>query len=174
MAYLKIIQNIGEFAVSGTSIESNPIALKSGYLRIANGPLMTHVAIGTGGAATESDFAIPANNSEIIKERVGSQAIAGITTGAETIIISPEGGSHPYDVDDYVSITGVSPTGINTNWARVVSVLDRRLVLDWNTSNVVGPFTFNGAETRRSVKLALSGAHGASYAQVSEVQIAGG
>ena len=173
MASLKIIQNIGEFAFDGSVVATDPISLKTGYLRIANGTQFSHVAIGTGATATESDFGIPPNNVEIIKERVGSQGIAGITTGVQTIVLSPEGGSHPYLVDDYVSISGVSPAGINTNWARVVSVLGRQLTLDWDTSSVVGPFNFSDAETRRSVKLAFTTVHGATFAHVSEVQIAG-
>lgn len=173
MASLKIIQNIGEFTFDSSVVVTDPIALKTGYLRIANGPQFSHVAIGTGGTVTENDFGIPANNSEIIKERVASCGIAGITTGVQTVISAPEGGSHPYSVGDYIAIGGASPAGINTNWARVISILGRQLTVDWDTSAVVGPFVFSSAETRRSVKLAFTTVHGATFAHVSEVQIAG-
>ena len=173
MASLKIIQNIGEFTFNGSSVSSDPIALKSGYLRIANGPQFCHVAIGSTTIATEDDFGITANESLVLKESVASQGISGITTGAQTILLSPEGGGSAHSVGDYISISGASPVGINTNWARVVSVLGRQLVLDYDTSNVIGPYSFAGAETRRSVKVTFNTSHGAAFAHVSEIQIAG-
>ena len=174
MASYKIVQNIGEFTFNATPVVSDPIALKSGYLRIANGSSFCHVAIGTGGAATSLDFGIPANQSVVLKERVSSQHIAGITTGVQTTIQSPEGGTPPFNVGDYIAINNVSTSGINTDWARVVSILGRNMVLDWNTSGVVGPINFTNGETRRCVKLSFLGEHGGTpFAHVSEVQIAG-
>lgn len=188
MASLKIVQNIGEVSYSGVSSITAPIALKSGYLRIANGPQFVHVAIGTDIAATPSDFGICLNETEIIKERVSSSIIAGISTGTSTTLIAPSGTGQPFIVGDYVSITGFSggASGINTNWARVSSVRSglvwennsgnvpgANIVVQHNTSSINGPIDITGAEVRRAVKVAMISEHGSSFAHVSEVQIAG-
>lgn len=172
---LKIVQNIGEFSVAGngTPIVSDPISLRSGYLRFANGPQFAHVAIGTGSTATEVDFGISATESVILKERVSAQSIVGVVTGSQTTLICPEGNSQPFEVGDYVSIFGVSPVGINTNWAEVLSVTERNIVVNLNSTSVTGPFTFSGAHARRSVKVSFVGSYGATNVHVSEVQIAG-
>jgi hypothetical protein len=188
MASLKIVQNIGEINYSGVSSISPPISLKSGFLRIANGPQFAHVAIGTDIVATPIDFGICVNETEIIKERVSSCVISGITTGTTTTLIAPSGTGQPFVVGDYVSITGFSggATGINTNWARVTSVRTglvwetssgnvpgSNIVVQHNTSSILGPIDVTGTEVRRAVKVAIISEHGTSFAHLSEVQIAG-
>lgn len=171
---LKIVQNIGEFSFNNTTITSDPIPLKSGYLRVANGSFFAHVAIGTGTTATELDFGVPASESVILRERVSVQSIVGIVTGAQTVLIAPEGNGQPFEVGDYIEIGGVSPTGINTNWAEVLSISGRNITVNVDSSSITGPFTFNGAHGRRAVKVSFSTTHGAAFAHLSEVQIAGG
>jgi hypothetical protein len=172
---LKIIQNIGEFTFNNTTVTSDPIALKSGYLRIANGPHFSHVAIGTDVVANENDFGVSANESVILKEKVSMQSIFDIVPGSVTTIVAPEGNGQPFEVGDYISITGVvNPVGINTNWVEVLSVSGRIMTVNLDTSSETGPFEFNNAQSRRSVKISLSSTHGSAYAHVSEVQIAGG
>lgn len=182
MASYKIVQNLGQVSYTASSSLEGPLALKSGYLRIANSGQFLHVAIGTDITATVDDFGIPANQSEVLKERVSSQTIVGVTTGTTTQIDAPVGLGQPFIVGDYVAISGATPAGINTNWARVNSIyrgFDRnnggpseRMVVDWDTTSVTGTIDLTSAEVRRSVKIALFGG-GSATAHISEVQIAG-
>lgn len=82
---------------------------------------------------------------------------------------------------DSVQLTGISPTGINTNFAIVSSInassrydgyYSTRLVLDWNTSSQSTP-TNSVGELREVFKVSgkSTGASGALYIQ--QVQVTG-
>ena len=83
---------------------------------------------------------------------------------------------------DRVEITGISPSGINTN-SVVIASIDRtsatlnadyagkvRMTLTWNTS-AQGAVTDSEGEVRKVVKVAALGSGGSLYAQ--QVQISG-
>ena len=183
MSAFKIVQKIPSLTIASASgiSTSGPIALKSGYLRIA--PTQnTFIEIGANpGIDTSTSIWIPANTEVILKEvTVRSQPTVGIITGTTTTIEVPEGTTSAFDVGDYVALTGISTTGINTNYALVTSV-DRttsyngyhnsRLTIDWNTS--ARPPVANGnGELRKAIKIAAyNDSSSPNTIHITEVQV---
>jgi hypothetical protein len=183
MSAFKIVQKIPSITIASASgiSTSGPIALKSGYLRIV--PTQnTFIEIGTNpGIDTSSSVWIPANTEVILKEvTVRSQPTIGITTGVVTTIDIPEGTSSAFDVGDYVELTGISTTGINTNYAIVTSVDNNtsysgyhntRLTINWNTSSL--PPVANGSgELRKAIKIAAyNDSSSSNTIHITEVQV---
>ena len=113
------------FATNQTSA-SHTFTVQSDTLIVVAKNAGQHVAIGTTGPATTTDYYVPANTSATLNlGRVSSIGIAGITKGAATVITLPEGMGNPFKVDDVVVISGV--TGFNTT-AKIVSVQESRSV----------------------------------------------
>ena len=115
------------FATNQTSA-SQTFTVQSDTLRVVAKNAGQHVAIGTTGPATTSDYYVPANSSATLNlGRVSSIGVAGITKGAATVISLPEGMGNPFNVDDVIVISGVTGvTGFNTT-AKVVSIEEPRL-----------------------------------------------
>jgi len=164
MSAYKIVQKIPSLSIGSTAGISTtaPIALKSGYLRIVPTE-NAYIEIGSNpGINTSNSIWVAANSELILKETVRSQPTVGILTGATTTVIIPEGTSCAFDVGDYVELTGISTTGINTNFAQVIYVdnttsydgyYNTRLALDWDTS--AEPPVLNGnGELRKVTKVA--------------------
>ena len=103
------------FATNQTSA-SQTFTVQSDTLRVVAKNAGQHVAIGTTGPATTTDYYVPANTSATLNlGRVSSIGIAGITKGAATVITLPEGMGNPFKVDDVIVISGVTGvTGFNT------------------------------------------------------------
>jgi hypothetical protein len=181
MSAYKIVQTIPSLATAGTAVTSNPIALKSGYLRIVPEQNSYVDVSANPGINTSTGVYISAGQEFIWKENIGSQNVVGIITGTTTTIKLPEGQFTEFSVGDYVQLTGVSPSGINTNFTTVATVntsLDpttggysRVLTLNWNTSSQ-GPVTIPIGEIRKVVKVAALASSGNVH--ITEVQIAGG
>jgi len=145
MSAFKIVQKISSLSIgSAAGISTTaPIALKSGYLRIVPTG-NAYIEVGSNpGINTSNSIWVAANSELILKETVRSQPTVGIITGTTTTVIIPEGTSCAFDVGDYVELTGISTTGINTTSAQVVTVdnttsyngyFNTRLTLNWNTS----------------------------------------
>ena len=175
MSAFKIVQKVAK--ISGTST-SDPISLQSGYLRIAP-EADTYVEIGyTPTISTSTSLWLKAGEVAIIKEPVRSQGIVGVSTGTTTTISLPGGTGSCVDIGDYVALTGIQPSGINTTFAQVSNILrmdprngfqSDRIVLNWNTSAITGVITAtSSAEIRKSVKVATNSS-GATH--ITEVQI---
>lgn len=170
------------FSISGTSAQSIIFPKRSDTLRVVSVSSDCFVAIGTNPVSTNIDYYVGANSSETISiGQVKSQKVVGVTTGATTIIDFPSGTESPFEVGDSVQLTGISPTGINTNFAIVSSInassgydgyYSTRLVLDWNTSSQSTP-TNSVGELREVFKVSgkSTGASGALYIQ--QVQVTG-
>ena len=110
--------------------------------------------------------------------------IAGITKGAATVITLPEGMGNPFQVDDVLTISGVTGvTGFNTT-AKVVSIQEARtigyaqfgakLTIDHdsralNSDNAVT----TAAEARRTLTVAARTDSGSGTMYVQQVQISG-
>jgi hypothetical protein len=164
MSAFKVVQKIPSLVIGSTAgiSTSNPISLKSGYIRIVPTG-NAYVEIGYNpGISTSNSFWIQANTEVVLKEKIISQPVVGIITGTATTLIIPEGTSSSFIVGDYVELSGISTTGINTNFARVSSVDNStsvggyyatRLVIDWNTS-AQSPVTNVSGEIRKAVKIA--------------------
>ena len=96
------------FATNQTSA-SQTFTVQSDTLRVVAKNAGQHVAIGTTGPATTTDYYVPANGSATLNlGRVSSIGVAGITKGAATVITLPEGMGNPFKVDDVIVISGVT------------------------------------------------------------------
>ena len=100
------------FATNQTSA-SQTFTVQSDTLRVVAKNAGQHVAIGTTGPATTTDYYVPANSSATLNlGRVSSIGVAGITKGAATVITLPEGMGNPFKVNDVIVISGVT----GSNW----------------------------------------------------------
>ena len=116
------------FATNQTSA-SQTFTVQSDTLRVVAKNAGQHVAIGTTGPATTTDYYVPANSSATLNlGRVSSIGVAGITKGAATVITLPEGMGNPFRVDDVVTVSGITGvTGFNTT-GKVVSIQEQRTI----------------------------------------------
>jgi hypothetical protein len=181
MSAYKIVQTIDALVTSGGITTSAPISLKSGYLRIVPEAAAYVDVSATPGINTSTSVWIPAGSEFIWRENIGSQKVVGVATGTTTTITLPEGNFTEFSIGDYVELTGISPSGINTNFTSVASInsslnsvtggFSRVLTLNWNTTSQ-GVVTNSVGEIRKVVKVAASAASGKVH--ITEVQIAGG
>ena len=167
---IKVVQNVNRItATVGSAVTSNPIALKSGYLRVSTG--LTSVYVETGGTpvATVNSFNLGPYGNEVLKERIARQRIVGITTGASTVVLFDNNAGNPFLVGDYASIEGVTTAGINTEHKEVTAVYNDSLVLNHNTSSVTGVITATNASIARSVKVSVLAASGTPDVSITEI-----
>jgi len=181
MSAFKIVQKIPSLVIGAAGIStSGPISLKSGYLRIVpSGNCFIDIGA-TPGITTSTAVWIPANTEVILKDTVRAQPVVGIMTGATTTVIFSEGTGCIFEAGDYVELTGVSPSGINTTSASVATVdkstsydgyHNTRLTLNWNTSSQATPISVSG-ELRKITKVAAYNDTGSSNTiHITEVQV---
>jgi hypothetical protein len=182
MSAFKIVQKIPSLVIGSASgiSTTSPISLKSGYIRVVS-TQNAYIEIGSNpGINTSNSIWVPANDELILKETVRSQPTVGIITGTTTTVIIPEGTSCAFDVGDYVELTGISTTGINTNFAQVVSVdnttsydgyFNTRLSINWNTSSRP-PVTNGNGELRKVTKIAaFNDSASPNTIHITEVQV---
>ena len=169
---LKVVQTVAPLSAAGTATTSTAIALKSGYLRIATSTAGANIAIGGNPVATSNDIFVPVNTTEILKERVARQSIAGITTGTTTVITFPENAGNPFLVGDYVTIENAYPAGINTSHNIITATTDSSITISFNSSSVTGIAVTNSS-VARSIKVSALGNGGTSGVNIVEVQTAG-
>lgn len=168
---VKIVQNVNKITVNpGVAATSNPIALKSGYLRvsIASSGVGCYVAIGTDPVATANDFHISTYSAEVLKERLARQKIVGITTGTTTTLTFDNNAGNPFLATDYVTIEGAPTAGINTTHKSIVSMTDSSVTINFNTSAISSP-NVTGADLIRSVKVSAYTPDTNSGVSVTEV-----
>jgi hypothetical protein len=167
---IKVVQKVKRItANASTPTLSDPIALKSGYLRVSTG--LTSVYVETGGTpeATVDSFHLGTYGNEVLKERIARQSIVGITTGASTVVLFDNNAGNPFLVGDYASIEGVATAGINTEHKEVTEVYNDSLVLNYDTSSVTGVITVTGASIARSVKVSVLAATGEQPVSITEI-----
>ena len=167
---IKVVQKVNRITANvSTATTSNPIALKSGYLRVSTG--LTSVYVDTGGdpVATINSFQIGPYGNEVLKERIARQKIAGITTGTTTIVSFSENAGNPFLVGDYVTIQNAQPAGINTEHKLVTQVLNDSLTISHNSSSIVGVITTTNANIARSVKVSVLAADGTQNVSITEI-----
>jgi protein involved in ribonucleotide reduction len=167
---IKVVQNVNRITANvSTATTSNPIALKSGYLRVSTGLTSVYVEIGSDPVATTNSFQISPYGSEVLKERLARQKIAGITTGTTTIVSFSENAGNPFLVGDYVTIQNAEPAGINTEHKLVTQVLNDSLTISHNSSSIVGVITTTNANIARSVKVSVIAASDTQNVSISEI-----
>ena len=167
---IKVVQKVKRItANASTPTLSDPIALKSGYLRVSTG--LTSVYVETGGTpeATVDSFHLGTYGNEVLKERIARQRIVGITTGASTVVLFDNNAGNPFLVGDYASIEGVTTAGINTEHKLVSAVYNDSLILDYDTSTVTGVITATGASIARSVKVSVLASTGEQPVSITEI-----
>jgi len=168
---IKVVQKVKRItANASTPTLSDPIALKSGYLRVSTGstPIYVETGIGTP-VATVDSFHLGPYGNEVLKERIARQRIVGITTGASTVVLFDNNAGNPFLVGDYASIEGVTTAGINTEHKEVTDVYNDSLVLDYDTSSVTGVITATNASIARSVKVSVLAASGTPNVSITEI-----
>jgi hypothetical protein len=167
---IKVVQKVNRItATAGAATTSNPIALKSGYLRVSTGLTSVYVEIDSEPVATVNSFQIGPYGNEVLKERLARQKIAGITTGTSTIVSFSENAGNPFLVGDYVTIQNAQPAGINTEHKLVTQVLNDSLTISHNSSSIVGVITTTNANIARSVKVSVLAADGSQNVSITEI-----
>ena len=168
---IKVVQKVKRItANSSTPTLSDPIALKSGYLRVSTGSTPVYVETGIGTpVATVDSFHLGPFGNEVLKERIARQRIVGITTGASTVVLFDNNAGNPFLVGDYASIEGVATAGINTEHKEVTEVYNDSLVLNYDTSSVTGVITATGASIARSVKVSVLASTGEQPVSITEI-----
>lgn len=167
---IKVVQNVNRITVTaGAATTSNPIALKSGYLRVSTG--LTSIYVETGGApvATTNSFNIGPYGNEVLKERIARQRIAGITTGTSTVISFDQNASNPFLLGDYVTIQNAQPAGINTEHKLITAISDESVTISHDSSSIVGIITVTNANLARSVKVSAITASGSESVSITEI-----
>lgn len=152
---IKIVQTVNRVPLTpNVAASSNPIALKSGYIRvsIASSGVGCYVAIGTNPTATVNDFHIGTYTAEVLKERLARQRITGISTGTTTTLTFGENNGNPFLLTDYVSIENAPTTGINTSHNSIVSMTDSSVTINFNSSSITSP-NITGADLIRSIRV---------------------
>ena len=166
---IKVVQNVNRITATGTATTSNPIVLKSGYLRVSTGLTSVYVETGETPVATVNSFHLGTYGNEVLKERIARQRIVGITTGSSTVVLFDNNAGNPFLVGDYASIEGVTTAGINTEHKEVTAVYNDSLVLNHNTSSVTGVITATGASIARSVRVSVLSASGSQDVSITEI-----
>ena len=167
---IKVVQKINRITANvSTATTSNPIALKSGYLRVSTGLTSVYVEIDSEPVATTNSFQIGPYGNEVLKERIARQKIAGITTGTTTIVSFSENAGNPFLVGDYVTIQNAEPAGINTEHKLVTQVLNDSLTISHNSSSITGIITTTNANIARSVKVSVLAADGSQNVSITEI-----
>ena len=167
---IKVVQKVNRITANvSTATTSNPIALKSGYLRVSTGLTSVYIEIGSEPVATTNSFQISPYGNEVLKERIARQKIAGITTGTTTIVSFSENAGNPFLVGDYVTIQNAEPAGINTEHKLVTQVLNDSLTISHNSSSIVGVITTTNANIARSVKVSVLAASDTQNVSITEI-----
>jgi hypothetical protein len=167
---IKVVQNVNRITANvSTATTSNPIALKSGYLRVSTG--LTSVYVETGGApvATTNSFHIGPYGNEVLKERIARQRIVGITTGTSTVISFDENASNPFLLGDYVTIQNAQPAEINTEHKLITAISDESVTISHDSSSIVGIITVTNANLARSVTVSAITASGSQDVSITEI-----
>jgi hypothetical protein len=164
----KIVQTVNRISPTNSSVSSNPISLKSGYIRVSAANTGAYVAIGTDPVATINSFHLTTYGSEVIKERIARQQIAGISTGSTTTVSLFENAGNPFKVGDYVTIEG---SNVILEHKHVTSITDFTITID-HDSSAVSNVTTAYSTLSRSVKVAaISSADGSDISIAEVVQL---
>lgn len=167
---IKVVQNVDRISPTvSVAATSNPIALRAGYIRVSTGLTAAYVETGGNPIVSIDSFYIPPYNSEVLKERIARQRIAGITTGSSTIITFSNNSGNPFIVGDYVTIENAEPSGINTIHREVTATSDSTITILSDSSAVVGVITVTDAIVSRSVKVAALADGAATNVSITEI-----
>ena len=176
MAAFKVVQEITSLDGNATS---DPISLKSGYLRVTPAGGDAFVSVGSNPTATDNQsIFVPIDTPTVFKESVASIQTISVTNASAAIKFGfPSGIEAPFVVGDTVAVTGCAPSGINTTSASVTAVTgpdpingvqSGTVTLGYGDANLTA--TDAVGEIRKVVKVAV---RGTGKTHISEVQIVG-
>ena len=176
MAAFKVVQEITSLDGNATS---DPISLKSGYLRVTPAGGDAFVSVGSNPTATDNQsIFVPIDTPTVFKESVASIQTVSVTNASAAIKFGfPSGIEAPFVVGDTVAVTGCAPAGINTTSASVTAVTgpdpingvqSGTVTLGYGDANLTA--TDAVGEIRKVVKVAV---RGSGKTHISEVQIVG-
>ena len=179
MAAFKVVQEITSLDGNATS---DPISLKSGYLRVTPAGGDAFVSVGSNPTATDNQsIFVPIDTPTVFKESVASIQTVSVTNASAAIKFGfPSGIEAPFVVGDTVAVTGCAPAGINTTSASVTAVTgpdpingvqSGTVTLNYGDANLSA--TDAVGEIRRVVKVDVSQV-GTNKVHITEVQNAGG
>ena len=179
MAAFKVVQEIASLDGNATS---DPISLKSGYLRVTPAGGDAFVSVGSNPTATDNQsIFVPIDTPTVFKESVASIQTISVTNASAAIKFGfPSGIEAPFVVGDTVAVTGCAPAGINTTSATVSAVSGPDVIngvqsgtvtLNYGDANLSA--TDAVGEIRRVVKVDVSQV-GTNKVHITEVQNAGG
>lgn len=168
---IKVVQKISPVsATAGAGTTSDPISLKSGYLRVSTGSTGAYVEVGFNPITTNASFQLPPYTAEVLKHRIARQRFTGITTGASTTIAFGENNGNLFGVGDYVAIEGASPAGINTTFAQVTSTTAEGITIAHNTSAIsANSISIGEGVICLAVKVGAMGQGGSASVSICEV-----
>ena len=181
MAAFKVVQKIASVTGNATS---GSIALKSGYLRVTPAGGDAFVEVGTNPTATDdSSIYVPQKTSLVLREKVASSSVVGVTTAdATTTFTFATGMESPFAVGDTIEVTGA--TGFNTTSASVTQIIPAnygtsgfessqsgKVVIGVGSSDKTTSATAT-ASLRRVVLVDVA-TSGSTKTHISEVQIVG-
>ena len=83
---------------SGAATTSSALSVQTKALRVVAVSAGAFIGIGTSTTAATTDYFVPAGGTAVLALSPASQRISGITTGATTTIIFPEGSGSPFVV----------------------------------------------------------------------------
>ena len=181
MAAFKVVQKIASVTGNATS---GSIALKSGYLRVTPAGGDAFVEVGTDPTATDdSSIYVPQKTSLVLREKVASSSVVGVTTAdATTTFTFATGMESPFAVGDTIEVTGA--TGFNTTSASVTQIIPAnygtsgfessqsgKVVIGVGSSDKTTSATAT-ASLRRVVLVDVA-TSGSTKTHISEVQIVG-
>jgi len=167
---IKVVQNVNRISPTvSVAATSNPIALKSGYIRVAAGLTAVYVETGGNPVATTNSFYISPYGNEVLKERIAKQQIVGIATGTSTVVTFNTNAGNPFLVGDYVTIENAQPAGINTVHQLVIATTDETVTIATNTTSVAGIITATGSTLSRSVKVSALADNSSTNISITEV-----
>ena len=176
MSAFKVVQEITSLDGNATS---DPISLKSGYLRVTPAGGDAFVSVGSNPTATDNQsIFVPIDTPTVFKESVASIQTVSVTNASAAIKFGfPSGIEAPFVVGDTVAVTGCAPAGINTTSASVTAVTgpdpingvqSGTVTLGYGDANLAA--TDAVGEIRKVVKVAV---RGTGKTHISEVQIVG-
>ena len=179
MAAFKVVQEITSLDGNATS---DPISLKSGYLRVTPAGGDAFVSVGSNPTATDNQsIFVPIDTPTVFKESVASIQTVSVTNASGAIKFGLASGLEaPFSVGDIVQVTGCAPSGINTANATVSAVSGPDVIngvqsgtvtLNYGDANLAA--TDAVGEIRRVVKVDVSQV-GTNKVHITEVQNAGG
>ena len=181
MAAFKVVQKIASVTGNATS---GSIALKSGQLRVTPAGGDAFVEVGTDPTATDdSSIYVPQKTSLVLREKVASSSVVGVTTAAATTTFTfATGMESPFAVGDTIEVTGT--TGFNTTSASVTQIIPAnygtsgfessqsgKVVIGVGSSDKTTSATAT-ASLRRVVLVDVA-TSGSNKTHISEVQIVG-